>query len=162
MVIDSKSSDTARFSSENDLTTSILAPHIDALHTCIHAIHQSLDAILSVNAERFTCLPTVSLARTPYPVVSLIKIYALLTTTDTRIGQFVDVQSLRLEYYLDSITNHYRTAAALDGGRAPAKFGNILAMLRKWFLKKRENGPALRELFGTDMRTDPSLREPVS
>lgn len=163
MVIDNKSSEAMQLTSHDSLSSSAIAPHIDALTSCIHSIHQSLDAILSVNAERLTCLPTVALARTSYPVVSLVKIYALLTASDTKIGHFIDVQNLRLEYYLDRVVTHYRAAAALDGGRAPAKFGNILTMLRNWFLKKRENGPALREIFGTDMRGDsPKSQEPVS
>lgn len=162
MSVDCRNSSIPPSPSNDDLCTSLIAPLIDALTTCIHSIHQSLDAVTSVDSERLICLPTVALARTSYPVVSLIKIYSLLTASETRIGQVIDIQSLRIDYYLDKVINHYRTAAALDGGRAPAKFGNIIMMLRNWFVKKKENGPALREMFGTEMRTDtPSDKQPV-
>lgn len=162
MSVDCRSSDVRKSPTHDDLPTSAIAPLIDALSTCIHSIHQSLDTILSVSAERLMCLPTIALARTSYPVVSLIKIYSLLTASETRISQVIDMQSLKLEYYLDRIIAHYRAAAALDGGRVPAKFGNIIMMLRNWFVKKKENGPALREIFGTEMRTDtPSDNQPV-
>lgn len=162
MSVDCRSNDISMSPSHNDLPTSALAPLIDALSACIHSIHQSLDAILSVDVERLTCLPTVVIARTSYPVVSLIKIYSLLTASETRIGQVIDMQSLRVEYYLDRVIAHYRAAAALDSGRGPAKFGYIIMMLRNWFVKKKENGPALREIFGAEMRTDtPSDKQPV-
>ncbi|KAJ5128283.1 hypothetical protein N7448_002001 [Penicillium atrosanguineum] len=161
MSIDCKDSVIPYTPENSDLPASALAPLIDALTTCINAIHQSLDAILSVEPQRLTCLPTVSLARTSYPVVSLIKIYSLLTASESRIGQVIDMQSLKLEWYLEKVINHYRTAAALDAGRAPAKFGNIIMMLRNWFVKKKENGPALREIFGTEMRSDTQDDKPT-
>jgi hypothetical protein len=95
-------------------------------------------------------------------VVSLIKIYSLLVASNTHIGKVIDMNSLKIEYYLDKVITHYRAAAAHDGGRAASKFGNIIMMLRNWFLKKRENGPALREIFGTEVQSDtPSDKQAV-
>lgn len=161
MSVDCKQSVIPKSPGNDDLPTSAIAPLIDALTICIRSIHQSLDAILSVDTERLTCLPTVALARTSYPVISLIKIYSLLTASETRIGQVIDMQSLKLESYLEKVINHYRAAAALNGGRAPSKFGNIIMMLRNWFVKKKENGPALREIFGTEMRSDTPTDKPA-
>jgi hypothetical protein len=87
-------------------------------------------------------------------VVSLIKIYSLIVASNTHVGQVIDMNSLKIEYYLEKVITHYRAAAARDGGRAASKFGNIIMMLRNWFIKKRENGPALREIFGTEMQSD--------
>lgn len=139
-------------------TTTFRDPHpatttlIDALSTCIRSIHSSLDVITSINIDRFICLPTVALARTAYSVVSLIKMYSLLTSPDSRLGQLIDVQSLKVEFYLDKVTGHYRTAAAQDGARAAAKFGNILGMLRNWFLKKKDQALALKDALSSDRR----------
>ena len=137
-----------------DFPTSALAPFVDALTTCIQAIHQTLDVLNSVDTDRLICLPTLSLARTAYPVVGLIKIYSLLTATDSRIGQVIDVQTLKVEHYLEKTIAHYRAAAALDGGRAALKFGNIITMLRNWFVSKMGNGTELRQLFGAEMHSD--------
>lgn len=142
-------SNTTAFSDPSNPATAAL---IDALSTCIRCIHQSLDVITSIDIDRFITLPTVALARTSYSVVSLIKMYSLLTSPDGRLGQLIDVQSLKVEYYLDKVTGHYRTAAAQDGARAAAKFGNILQMLRNWFLKKKDQAPALRDVLGSDRR----------
>lgn len=118
----------------------------DALNTAVRCIHQSIDIICTIESERLISLPTTSLARTPYPVVCLIKMYSLFMTPDSRIGQILDVQSLKLDYYLDKVIAHYRSAAGLNGGRAAAKFGNIMVMLRNWFIKKRDQGDQGQEL----------------
>lgn len=149
-------------SMNGELPTAAIAPYIDALSSCIHSTHQTLDTIANVDVERFTNLPTLAVARTTYPVVSLIKIYSLLTSPDSRIGQVVDQESLKVEYYLDKVINHYRSAAVLDAGRVAAKFGNILMMLRNWFVKKKENGPELREIFGAETKSDTASDRGVS
>lgn len=161
MSVDSREAGLPK-STNNELPTSVLASLIDAISTCIHSIHQALDLISSVEPDRLISLPTVALARTSYPVVSLIKVYSLLVASNTHIGQVIDMNSLKIEYYLEKVISNYRTAAARDGGRATSKFGNIIMMLRNWFLKKKENGPALREMFGTEVQSDmPSDKQAV-
>ncbi|KAJ5895633.1 hypothetical protein N7495_007324 [Penicillium taxi] len=143
-----------------DLPPSAVAPFIDALTTCIRSIHQTFDVIINTSIDQMICLPTVAVARTAYAIVSLIKIYSLLTAQESRIGQVIDMQSLHIDYYLDKIISHYGAAAVLDGGRAVAKFGNIITMLRNWFLKKRDKGSELRELFGAELRSDTPTEKP--
>ncbi|CAG7940217.1 unnamed protein product [Penicillium salamii] len=118
----------------------------DALNIAVRCIHQSIDVICTIETERLISLPTTCLARTPYPVVCLIKMYSLFMTPDSRIGQILDVQTLQLDYYLDKVIAHYRSAAGRKGGRAAAKFGNIMVMLRNWFIKKRDQGDQGQEL----------------
>lgn len=139
---------------KDHVPTPAIAPLIDALTTCIRSIHQAIDCICMVSPEQLICMPTLVVARTSYPVVSLIKIYSLLTASDTRVGQVIDMQTLKVEYYLDRVIGQYQAAAALGGGRVAGKFGNIVMMLRTWFLKQKENGPELREIFGTEIRSD--------
>jgi hypothetical protein len=132
--------------SPQDLPSASVAAVIDALTATIRSIHQSLDIITSIEIDRLISLPTSSIARTSYPVVGLIKIYSLYMSPDSRIGQILDVQSLKLDYYLDKVIAQYRAGAARDGGRVLAKFGNILVLLRNWFVKKRDQGDQGREL----------------
>ncbi|KAJ5209931.1 Transcription factor [Penicillium cf. griseofulvum] len=130
----------------DDLHRSSVAAVIDALTTSIRCIHESIDVICSIDSDRLISLPTPTIARTTYPVVSLIKMYSLFMSPDSRIRKILDVQSLKIDYYLDKVIAHYRTAAARDGGRAAAKFGNIMVLLRNWFIKKRDQGDHGREL----------------
>ncbi|KGO69816.1 hypothetical protein PITC_042790 [Penicillium italicum] len=141
--------------SQDDLHKASIAAVNAALTTAIRCIHDGLDVICAVEIDRFISLPTTSLARTTYLVISLIKIYSLFMSPDSRIGQILDVQSLKLDYYLDKVIAHYRNAAARDGGRAAAKFGNIMVLLRNWFIKKRDQGDhgrELKEVFSNDQK----------
>lgn len=147
-------------SPDDVLPGTTMAPVIEALTSCLNSIHSSFDTILAVDVGKIRNLTTLALARTAYPVVSLIKIYSLITAPGSRIGQVIDTQSLKVEYYLNRIIAHYRAAAALDGGKVAGKFGNIIMMLRNWFLKKRENGTELREIFGAEMH-NPRDKQPV-
>ncbi|KAJ5807646.1 Transcription factor [Penicillium robsamsonii] len=132
--------------SQDDLHRSSIAAVTDGLTTAIRCIHESMDVICAIESDRLISMPTTTLARTTYPVVSLIKIYSLFMSPDSRIRQILDVQSLKIDYYLDKVIAHYRSAAARDGGRAAAKFGNIMVLLRNWFIKKRDQGDHGREL----------------
>ncbi|KAJ5496221.1 Transcription factor [Penicillium fimorum] len=132
--------------SQDDLHRSSIAAVTDGLTTAIRCIHESMDIICAIEIDQLISLPTTTLARTTFPVVSLIKIYSLFMSPDSRIGQILDVQSLKIDYYLDKVIAHYRSAAARDGGRAAAKFGNIMVLLRNWFIKKRDQGDHGREL----------------
>ncbi|KAJ6084597.1 hypothetical protein N7486_011397 [Penicillium sp. IBT 16267x] len=147
-------------SSDEGLPGTTMAPVIEALTSCLNSIHNSFDTILGIDVDRVRYLSTLALARTAYPVVSLIKIYSLITAPGSQIGLVIDNQSLKVEYYLNRVISHYRAAAGLDGGRVAGKFGNIIMMLRNWFLKKRENGSELREIFGAEMH-DPRDKQPM-
>lgn len=124
------------------------AAHINALTSCLASIHQALDTICAVDIGALICLPTVALARTSYTVVALIKLYSLAAAPDSKVGQVIDPASLKVEYYLDKVISHYKAAGAQDGGRAPAKFSTVLNLLRSWFIKQKDQNPALREAFG--------------
>ena len=138
----------------DDYPYSDIAPFIDALTTCIHTIHQFLDVLVTVDIDRFVCLPTLALARVVYPVVSLIKIYSLLAAPNSRLGQVIDIRTLRVEYYFEKTLDHYRAAAALDGARAALRFASILTMLRNWFVSKKSNSAEMGEILGAATRSD--------
>lgn len=128
------------------------AAHINALTSCLTSIHLALDTICSVEIRSMICLPTAALARTSYAVVALIKLYSLASTPDTKVGQVIDPASLKVEYYLDKVTSHYKIASEQDGGRALAKFSSVMNLLRSWFIKQKDRDPALREAFGAFSR----------
>ncbi|KAJ5481115.1 hypothetical protein N7539_007009 [Penicillium diatomitis] len=153
MNVDTKD-EYVRLSSDSPISASFPAPLIDAIGTCIHSIHKAVEIICSMDLEKMNCLPTVCLARTTFVVVSLIKVYSLIVAPNSRLGQFIELSSLQIEYYFEKVITHYRGAAMRDGGRAAGKFSYIIMMLRNWFLKKRGNGPALREIFGSETNSN--------
>lgn len=120
------------------------AIHINALTNSLTAIHAALEITISLDMRSMLSLPTVSLARTSYAAVSLIKLYSYVSSRES-IGQVLDPASLKVEYYLDRIIEHYKAAGELEGGRTPARFSIVLSMLRNWFMKRKEQGTVVKE-----------------
>lgn len=116
----------------------ISTAQVNALTNCLASIHQTLDISLSIDVKTVLCMPTIGLARTSYAAVSLIKLYSLVTSPESGITHVLDPDSLKVEYYLDRIIEHYKAAGELGGGRTPARFSVVLTMLRNWFVKRRE------------------------
>ena len=136
----------------DDHSSPTSAAHMNALSTCLTSIHQAIDTICSVDIKNLISLPVFALARTSFTVVALIKLYSIVSSPETRIGQVIDVASLKTEYYLDRVIEHYTRAGEQAGGRTPAKFSVVLSMLRGWFLKRKDHGIALRDAFGGGLR----------
>jgi hypothetical protein len=124
------------------------AAYMHALSVCLTSIHQVLDTICSVDIKDLISLPTVCLARVSFAAVSLIKLYSVVSFPGSQIGQVIDPSSLKVEYYLNKVIDHYSAAGELPGGRTPGKFSVVLAMLRSWFVKRKDHNRALREAFG--------------
>ncbi|KAF7592129.1 hypothetical protein BBP40_000677 [Aspergillus hancockii] len=128
------------------------AAHMSSLSTCLTSIHQAIDTICAIDIKDLISLPVFALARTSFTVVALIKLYSIVSAPETRIGQLIDTPSLKAEYYLDKVIDHYTRAGEQAGGRTPAKFSVVLAMLRSWFMKRKDHGLALRDAFGGGLR----------
>ncbi|KAM0091580.1 hypothetical protein ACP6JD_005084 [Aspergillus fumigatus] len=124
------------------------AAYMHALSVCLTSIHQVLDTTCSVDIKDLISLPTVCLARVSFAAVSLIKLYSVVSFPGSQIGQVIDPSSLKVEYYLNKVIDHYAAAGELPGGRTPGKFSVVLAMLRSWFVKRKDHNRALREAFG--------------
>ncbi|KAK1145004.1 hypothetical protein N8T08_004719 [Aspergillus melleus] len=131
-----------------DYSSPTSAAHMNALSICLTAIHQALDTICAIDGKDLIALPVVALARTSFAVVALIKLFSLVSAPETRIGQVIDPSSLRVEYYIDKVIQHYHHAGELPGGRTPNKFCVVLRMLRSWFAKRKDQIPALQEGLG--------------
>jgi hypothetical protein len=136
----------------DDHSSPTSAAHMTALSTCLTSIHQAIDTICAIDIEDLISLPVFALARTSFTVVALIKLYSIVSAPETRIGQLIDATSLKAEYYLDKVIDHYTRAGEQAGGRTPAKFSVVLAMLRSWFMKRKDHGLALRDAFGGGLR----------
>ncbi|OJJ34447.1 hypothetical protein ASPWEDRAFT_582839 [Aspergillus wentii DTO 134E9] len=132
---------------EDDYSSPTSAAHMNALSICLTSIHHCLDMVSSVDTRTFLSFPTSNLARTSYAMVALIKLYSLVSTPETRIGQVIDPASLKVEWYMDKVLERYRVAGSHPGGRTAAKFSVVLNLLRSWFMKRKDQHVALREAF---------------
>lgn len=113
--------------------------HVDALTTCLTSIHESLDVMCSLDQKTILGLPTIFFARTSYVAVALIKLFSATSAQDSRLGQVFDPADLKVEYYLDKVTRHFKEASNNEGGRTVAKFAVVLTMLKNWFMKRKDH-----------------------
>lgn len=133
-------------SPENEYqSTAINATYINALSTCLTCTHRALDIIISMPPASILYLPTYILARASYAMVALIRLYAIVSAPDSQIGQVIDPPSLKIDYYLGRVVDHYKAAGEHVGGRSPRKFSVVLDMLRNWFVKQRDQSPSLKD-----------------
>ncbi|KAJ9246681.1 transcriptional regulator family: Fungal Specific TF [Paecilomyces variotii] len=124
---------------EGALTEHTTPAHVDALTSCLTSIHESLDIMCSLDQKTILALPTIFFARTSYVAVALIKLFSATSAQDSRLGQVFDPADLKVEYYLDKVTQHFKVAGNNDGGRTVAKFAVVLSMLKNWFLKRKDH-----------------------
>lgn len=153
--------------SHADMATPV---HVDALTTCLSSIHDVFNLFLSFDHSLVNCLPTITMVRTSYASVALIKLLSAASAPGSRLGQVFNPSDLKVEYYLERVINHLKAAGDRNGGRTPAKFSLVLGMLRNWFLKRKDgkapttsaNNQGLAGVFiGTD-NSSASKRPPSS
>ncbi|KAF9895237.1 hypothetical protein FE257_000139 [Aspergillus nanangensis] len=121
--------------------------HINALTTCITSCHKAINIVCSIDIHDLLDLPVVCQARTSFAVIALIKLYSIISAPETGLGQVIEPSSLKTNYYLDRVIEHYRAAGDLDGGRTPAKFSVVLGMLQKWFNSRKDRSTELKDAF---------------
>ncbi|EAU38534.1 predicted protein [Aspergillus terreus NIH2624] len=152
-------------------TSPISTAHVNALGSCLTACHKALDIICDVDIHDLICLPVVSQARTSFAIVGLIKLYSILSGPDSSLGQIIEPASLRVEYYLNRVIEHYGAAGELPGGRTPAKFAVVLGLLQRWYNTRKDRSAELKEAFGrgfpcgtdqTDQESNVDKNPPVS
>ncbi|KAL4930480.1 putative C6 transcription factor (War1) [Aspergillus undulatus] len=141
--------DTATSSEENKLTdgnisSPIAAARISALSSTLSSIHEAIGTICTISVRELISMPTVTLARTAFSVVALIKLYSIVSAPDSYIGQVIDPAALKVEGYLDKVIAHYTTAGSLPGGITPGKFSTVMSMLREWFKSRKNQGGEMK------------------
>ncbi|CEL06812.1 hypothetical protein ASPCAL09984 [Aspergillus calidoustus] len=139
---------------EVDIGSPHMTARISALSSTLSSIHRSIDAICSVPVRELINIPTVSLARTAFAIVALIKLYSIVTAPGSYIGQVIEPNNLQVDCYLDKVIAHYTAAGSLSGGVTPAKFSTVLSMLRDWFKSRKDQHGVLKDSLETSTKGD--------
>ncbi|KAI9880773.1 MAG: hypothetical protein M1830_000209 [Pleopsidium flavum] len=117
----------------------LLTPaHISALTVCLTSIHGIFDTFLALPNETIRNLPIFHFVRVAYACVLLIKMYFAATTANAELGKVISKEDMKVEYYLDSLLDAFRTAAEHEKSRPAQKFLMVLVMLKTWFQKQRD------------------------
>lgn len=119
------------------------ALQINATTKCISAAHAILDCFISVSVEQLQKAPNVLFVRAIYALVALMKAdYAV--GTDPEMGELLESQSLKVDYYLDAVLSLTTEAMGPQKCRIPSHWTFVLeAKLKSWrdeYRQWREDG----------------------
>jgi hypothetical protein len=108
------------------------ALQINATTKCIGAAHSILDCFIQISIERLQKAPNVLFVRAIYALVALMKAdYAV--GTDVEMGELLESQSLKVDYYLDTVLARTTEAMGPQKCRIPSHWKFVLeAKLKSW------------------------------
>lgn len=108
------------------------ALQINATTKCIGAAQSILDCFIEIPHERLQKAPNVLFVRAIYALVALMKAdYAV--GTDAEMGELLESQSLKVDYYLDTVLANSREAIGPQSCRIPLHWTFVLeAKLKSW------------------------------
>ncbi|KAH7092000.1 hypothetical protein FB567DRAFT_434919 [Paraphoma chrysanthemicola] len=123
------------------------ALQINATTKCIAAAHAILDCFIDISVERLQKAPNVLFVRAIYALVALMKAdYAV--GTDAEMGELLESQSLKVDFYLDTVLAHSKEAMGPQKCRIPSHWTFVLdAKLKSWrdeYRQWREEGRHLK------------------
>lgn len=78
-------------------------------------------------------MPVGSFFRITYSLVVLIKAYISSKSPQSKIGAFLDSQSLKLGHYLDALISKLQETAGVVECRAPLTFLHMMCWCREWY-----------------------------
>lgn len=141
------------------------ALQLNATTKCISAAHAILDCFMSISTDRLQKAPNVIFVRAIYGLVVLMKAeYAV--GTDQEMGEILDSQSLKVDYYLNMVMQKTVDAMGPQKCRIPSHWKFVLEhKLKTWWdeyqewrkegrhLKRRKVGPERDSVTSTGNQT---------
>ena len=112
--------------------------HTTHLHACVDATHAIFEAFLALDINTVRALPTILFVRTSYAAVGMIKMYISFSNPKSKLSKVFNANDLKVEYYLERVSQGLQAAGEGGRCRSAAKFGQIMSMLRTWLQKKQE------------------------
>jgi hypothetical protein len=108
------------------------ALQLNATTKCIGAAHAILDCFIEISIERLQRAPNVIFVRAIYALVALMKAdYAV--GTDAEMGELLESQSLKVDFYLDTVLARTTEAVGPQKCRIPTHWTFVLeAKLKSW------------------------------
>lgn len=103
---------------------------IDAMTTCISSAQSLISIFLSLSIDSVRALPTHSFfSGVIYAAVILMKLDISASDPASKLGKYIDRETLRVKWYLDEITKSLTAAVGSEGFRVPS---NFLGMFMKF------------------------------
>ncbi|MCJ1431938.1 hypothetical protein MMC27_001294 [Xylographa pallens] len=110
--------------------------YIEALLTCSSAAQDLINTFLQTESRELRLLPTVAYVRMTYAITILVKLSVAATSAGGDNGNFTNIESLQVSYYLDKLVSHLSIAVGRNQSRVATIFLAIIARLKSWYCKE--------------------------
>jgi hypothetical protein len=129
----------------------------------IASAHSILQTFGEMSDDTVRALPAVAVVRVRYAAFILCKLFASASDPQSQLGQFVDAESLNLNYYLGLTVAKLRSAAEPLGFRRPRIFLTLLESYHNWYKQRIGlEGPVGTSVRGPDDDFDTPVLDNVS
>ncbi|KAF2122817.1 hypothetical protein BDV96DRAFT_8152 [Lophiotrema nucula] len=137
------------------------ALQINATIKCISAAHALLDCFSEITSKKLQKAPNVMFVRAIYALVALMKAdYAVASDADG-IGEVLESQSLKVDYYLDTIIRKTGDSIGPQGCRVPTHWLFVLNhKLKSWWLEYQQWRKDGRHMKRKKARVETNLSDP--
>ncbi|POS84930.1 hypothetical protein EPUL_004992 [Erysiphe pulchra] len=117
---------------END-SFPISSARVTAFSTCLVSIDGVLGTFLDLSVESVRLIPTADYGWIAYAIAVLLKLYFTAATPNSELGEVINKESMKVEYYLDRLVDKLRASSGEEVHRTSAKFLEMTVMMRNWF-----------------------------
>jgi hypothetical protein len=105
---------------------------VEASAISIASAQGLLDILLNMDINSLRALPIGSFVRVIVALVILIKLYISSKSPTSKVGSVLDRKSIKLDFYLEAVSNKLIEATGQEQFRAPFTFLGIIMRLRMW------------------------------
>ncbi|KAK1149373.1 hypothetical protein N8T08_006596 [Aspergillus melleus] len=112
--------------------TPLSAVRVDVTIKWMNAAQETLDTFLKCDTEVMRSIPSLVYTRVGTAMMSLLKIY--FSVRSGGLGEFITPQAIKLEMYLDAMTNSLTEASGGGKYRIPSRWLYVIAIkARNWY-----------------------------
>lgn len=123
------------FVEENDLSP-LSSARVTALSICLVSIDGILGTFLDLDVESIRLSPCTDYGWIAYATIVLLKLYFTAATPNSELGEVINKDSMKVEYYLDKLVEKLRATSGDEIYTTSAKFLEMVLMMRNWFHRK--------------------------
>jgi hypothetical protein len=101
---------------------------------CINSTHATLDAFLGMTIKVMRQVPGVLYVRATHAILILINISLIAAESD--LGEYLDIKSLKLDFYFDTMLRCVEEASGPEQYKIPSHWLQILYRIKGWYDKR--------------------------
>ncbi|RKF65524.1 putative fungal specific transcription protein [Erysiphe neolycopersici] len=120
------------FIEEND-SSPISSARVPALSTCLASIDGILGIFLDLDVESIRLFPSNNYGWVVYATVVLMKLYFTAANPNSELGEIINKDSMRVEYYLDRLIDKLSTISGEECCKISELALDMMIMMRNWF-----------------------------